>query len=146
MWSKLNPHIWDSRNAANGGPDVPLFLAQDHVGSRHHLLKWTRSVNHKKDPTELWPTSLEMPKGWRRFHAAERMGDLHFSWSWGFQSCSTTGSLKISTKAVEKMAQKRRPFYFFPQEVTQWCFQHTAPPKKSPSKLMHDNSISHIFS
>lgn len=75
MWSKLNPHIWNSRNTADGGPEVPLFLAQDHVGSWYHLLKWTSSANHKKDPTEP-PTSLKSPKGWRGFSATERTGEL----------------------------------------------------------------------
>lgn len=64
------------QNTAGGGPDVPLFLAEDHVGSQHDLLKWTCSANHKQDPTEPLPTSLKSPKGWRGFGATERTGEF----------------------------------------------------------------------
>lgn len=74
--SKLNLYIWNSRNTADGGPDVPLCLAEDHTGSWHHLLKWTLSANYKQDPTEPLPTSPKSPKGWRGFGAAERADEF----------------------------------------------------------------------
>jgi len=93
MWSKQNLPIWTSANTADGGPDVPLFLAEDHIGSWYHLLKLTHSANLKKDPTEPLPTSLRSPRSWRGFDATERTGEFARHCSWDFQSWCTSCSL-----------------------------------------------------
>lgn len=147
------------QNTAGGGPDVPLFLAEDHVGSQHDLLKWTCSANHKQDPTEPLPTSLKSPKGWRGFGATERTGEFTLQLFLRFPILlhhlltnpkDPQGVWRGQHIGSREDGLEEKTLPFLPSGSDSIKPFSIAPPlkkkKKTPSKLMHDKNISHIFS
>lgn len=133
----------------------PFFLAEDHIGSQHHLLKWTRSANHKKDLTEPLPTSLKSPKGWRGFGVTERRSEFLL---WAFMRFPVLPHHLLTNpkdpqsiwrgqhKDSREVRSEEKTFLFLPSRndsINVFSISPRLP--KSTSKLTHDNNISHIL-